>query len=123
TRSGVDLAAIGAGSAPSAAVVEKASEVPAAKVEKKAKKAPIEPPAEIEFDDFGKVLLKIGKVLEAERVPKSDKLLRLQVDLGEDKPRQIVAGIAMHYSPEDLVGKSVTVVANLKPAKLMGIES
>ena len=100
-----------------------AAQPQAAKPAKKADKPVVEPPAEIEYDDFGKVLLKVGRVMAAERVPKSEKLLKLQVDLAEGAPRQIVAGIAQHYAPEDLVGKSVTVVANLKPAKLMGIES
>lgn len=123
TRSGVDLAgASSAASAPAAAQAKPAEAKPAEK--KAAKKAPpAEPPAEIEYDDFGKVLLKVGKVLAAERVPKSDKLLKLQVDAGEAAPRQIVAGIGQHYAPEELVGKAVTIVANLKPAKLMGIES
>jgi methionyl-tRNA synthetase len=75
----------------------------------------------ITIHDFAKVQLKIGKVLEAERVKKSDKLVKLQVDTGEN--RQIVAGIGKSYSPEDLNGKSVVVVTNLKPAKLMGVES
>ena len=69
-----------------------------------------------------KVDLRVGKVLSAERVPKSDKLIRMQVDIG-DETRQIVGGIGKAYAPEDLVGKTVVVVANLKPAKLMGIES
>jgi methionyl-tRNA synthetase len=75
----------------------------------------------IAIEDFAKVKLKIGKVLQAERVPKSNKLIKLQVDTGE--PRQIVAGIGQAYAPEDLVGKLIVVVANLKPAKLMGVES
>ncbi len=75
----------------------------------------------ISIEDFAKVELKIGKVLQAERVPKSNKLIKLQVDTGE--PRQIVAGIGHAYSSEDLVGKSIAVVTNLKPAKLMGVES
>jgi methionyl-tRNA synthetase len=76
----------------------------------------------ISIDDFKNVQLRTGKVLEAERVPKSDKLLKLQVDLGTEK-RQILAGIGKYYTPEEMVGKVVTVVANLKPAKLMGQES
>jgi methionyl-tRNA synthetase len=75
----------------------------------------------ITINDVTKVQLKIGKVLQAERVKKSDKLIKLQVDTGES--RQIVAGIGKSYSPEDLNGKSVVVVTNLKPAKLMGVES
>lgn len=76
----------------------------------------------ISIDDFAKVKLRTGVVLEAERIAKSEKLLKLQVDLGTEK-RQILAGIAKHYAPEDLVGKTIVVVANLKPAKLMGHES
>ena len=75
----------------------------------------------ISMEDFAKVQLKIGKVLQAERVPKSNKLIKLQVDTGEQ--RQIVAGIGNAYAPEELTGKSVVVVTNLKPAKLMGVES
>ena len=63
---------------------------------------------------------KAMSVKEAEKIEKSDKLLKLQVDIGEDKPRQIVSGIANYYSPEELVGQKVCVVANLKPAKLFG---
>lgn len=77
----------------------------------------------ITLDDFKKVELKIGTVLTAEIVEKSDKLLKLSVDLGEEIPRQIVAGIRAHYSPEVLIGRQVCVVANLKPAKLMGLLS
>ena len=65
----------------------------------------------------------MGTVIEANEVPKSKKLLLLQVDLGEENPRQIVAGIKEFYSPEDLKGTQVCVVANLKPAKLMGMIS
>ena len=77
----------------------------------------------IEIGQFFKTSLKVGTVVEAEEVPKSKKLLKLQVDLGESQPRQIVAGIKEFYSPEDLVNTQVCVVANLKPAKLMGIIS
>ena len=82
-----------------------------------------ETPGLITFDKFFETSLKIGTVVEAEEVPKSKKLLKLQVDLGEEKPRQIVAGIKEYYSPEDLMNTQVCVVANLKPAKLMGILS
>ena len=75
----------------------------------------------ISIQDVLKVELKVGKVLSAERVKKSDKLIRLQVDTGEQ--RQIVAGIGKAYTPEDLVGKKIVVVTNLQPAKLMGVES
>ena len=76
----------------------------------------------IGIEEFQKVQLKVAKILEAERVPKSSKLLKLQVDIGTEQ-RQIVAGIGKKYAPEELVGKTIVVVANLKPAKLMGIES
>ena len=76
----------------------------------------------ITIDDFVKVELKVGVISEAERVPKADKLLRLQVDLGAET-RQILAGIAQHYAPDDLVGQTVVVVANLAPRKLRGYES
>ena len=77
----------------------------------------------ISIDDFIKVELRAGEILEAERVPKSDKLLRFMVDVGEEKPRQILAGIAEHYEPETLIGKKIVVVANLKPRMLRGLES
>jgi len=78
----------------------------------------------IDIDYFMKVKLRVAKVLSAEPVPKSKKLLKLQVDLGEKLgKRQILAGIAQFYSPETLIGKKIVVVANLKPAKLMGEES
>ncbi len=81
-------------------------------------------PAQITIDEFMKIQLKTAKVLTAERVPKSEKLLKLQVSLGEGtEPRQIVAGIGKRYEPESLIGKTIIIVANLKPAKLMGIES
>ena len=70
-----------------------------------------------------KVQLKVAKVLEASNVPKSKKLVQLKVDVGEAEPRTILAGIAESYAPEALVGKKVALVANLKPAKLMGVES
>ncbi|MHB8880736.1 MAG: methionine--tRNA ligase [Thermodesulfovibrionales bacterium] len=75
----------------------------------------------IAIQDVMKVELKVGKIISAERVKKSDKLIRLQVDTGE--PRQVVAGIGKAYTPEELVGKNIVVVANLQPAKLMGVES
>ena len=79
-------------------------------------------PAQIGIDDFMKIQLKAAKVLSAERVPKSEKLLKLQVSLGSEQ-RQIVAGIGKKYEPETLIGKTIVIVAHLKPAKLMGIES
>jgi methionyl-tRNA synthetase len=77
----------------------------------------------ITIEDFVKVELRVGQVLTAERVPKSDKLLRFTVDVGEAAPRQILAGIAEHYEPEKLVGRKLVIVANLKPRKLRGFES
>ena len=77
----------------------------------------------IEFAEFQKVVLKVGEILQVEEIPKSKKLYKLTVDLGEEKPRTIVAGIKPYYTPEELRGKKVIVVANLKPKKLMGIES
>jgi methionyl-tRNA synthetase len=79
--------------------------------------------SEITIDQLDEVVIKIGQILEAEKIEKSDKLLKLQVDIGEEKPRQIVSGIANYYSPEELVGRKVCVVANLKPAKLFGTMS
>ena len=78
--------------------------------------------AQITIDEFMKIQLKTAKVISAERVPKSEKLLKLQVSLGTEQ-RQIVAGIGKKYEPDMLVGKTIVIVANLKPAKLMGIES
>ena len=76
----------------------------------------------ITIDEFMKVELRVAKVVTAERVPKSKKLIKLEVDLGSEV-RVVVAGIAGAYEPEALVGRTVVVVANLKPAKLMGVES
>jgi methionyl-tRNA synthetase len=77
----------------------------------------------IEITDFAKVELRVGEVRTAERIPKADKLLLLTVDIGEEEPRQILAGIAQYYEPEQLVGRKIVVVANLKPRKLRGYES
>ncbi|ANI90447.1 methionine--tRNA ligase [Arachidicoccus ginsenosidimutans] len=78
--------------------------------------------AQIQFDDFAKIDLRVGTIIEAEKIPKADKLLKLQIDMG-DEVRTICSGIAMHFSPEEIVGKQVTVVANLAPRKMRGIES
>ena len=77
----------------------------------------------IEIDDFAKVDLRVGLVLSAERVPKADKLLLMKIDIGEEQPRQVLAGIAQYYEPEKMIGRKVVVVANLKPRKLRGFES
>ena len=78
--------------------------------------------ARISIEEFQKIDLRVAQVLAAEAVPKSRKLLKLRVSLGTEE-RTVLAGIAEHYAPGDLVGKKVVVVANLQPAKLMGIES
>ena len=76
----------------------------------------------INFEEFQKIDLKIGKILEAEKVENSEKLLRLKVDLGEEQ-RQIVAGIGKVYQPQDLINQEIVVVVNLEPKTLMGFES
>ncbi|MFY7840052.1 MAG: methionine--tRNA ligase subunit beta, partial [Lacibacter sp.] len=78
--------------------------------------------SEIQFDDFSKIDLKVGTIVTAEKVEKADKLLKLSVDLGFET-RTIVSGIALHFKPEEIVGKQVVVVANLAPRKMRGIES
>ena len=75
----------------------------------------------ITIEDFANIELKTGKVLEAQRVEKSNKLIVLKVDVGEE--RQIVAGIGKAYTPEELIGKSIVVVTNMQPATLMGVEA
>ncbi|MBL8910579.1 MAG: glutamine--tRNA ligase/YqeY domain fusion protein [Archangium sp.] len=96
---------------------------PAKSESKPAAAAPTPPPSEIEFGDFTKVVLKAGKVKAAEKVEKADKLLKLTVDLGEAAPRTIVSGIAEAFAPDQLIGRNVVVVTNLKPRALKGIES
>ncbi len=78
--------------------------------------------AQIQYDDFAKLDLRVGKILSAEKVEKADKLLKLEIDLGFEK-RTIVSGIALHFKAEDIVGKQAVVVANLAPRKMRGIES
>ena len=80
------------------------------------------PKAEITYDDFAKMDLRVGTIISAEKVEKADKLLKLRLDMGTEE-RTVVSGIAMHFKPEDIVGKQVTVVANLAPRKMRGIES
>lgn len=91
-------------------------EIPAAPA-----KAAVDLKPEIDYDEFIKADLRVAKILEAQAVPKSNKLVKLRIDIGEE--RTIVAGIGKDYRPEELVGKSIVVVANLKPTKLMGVES
>lgn len=76
----------------------------------------------IGIEDFMKVDLRVGKIVSAERVEKSEKLVKLKVDIGTET-RQVVGGIGKNYTPEDLMGKTIVIVTNLKPAKLMGVES
>jgi methionyl-tRNA synthetase len=78
--------------------------------------------AQIQYDDFAKLDLRVGTILSAEKVQKADKLLKLQIDLGFET-RTIVSGIAEHFKPEEITGKQVVVVANLAPRKMRGIES
>ena len=75
----------------------------------------------LSIDDFFKTKLVVGTIKVAEQVPKSKKLMRMMVDLGEPELRQLVAGLAERYEAADLVGRQIVVVANLKPAKLMGV--
>jgi methionyl-tRNA synthetase len=85
--------------------------------------APVAPlKKEITFDDFDKLDIRVGKVLTAEKMEKSNKLLKLTVDTGVDK-RTVLSGIAQHYTPDQIIGKQVTLIANLAPRKMMGIES
>ncbi len=77
----------------------------------------------ISFEDFAKVELKTGRVLSAESVEGSEKLIKLMVDVGEEQPRQILAGIRKWYEPEILVGRTIIVAANLEPKTFMGLES
>ena len=103
---------------------ERQAAIAAAEAEAKANAIPEKPEgcALIGIEDFMNVELRTAKILECEKVPKAKKLLKLQIDLGYEK-RQVVSGIAKWYAPEDLIGKKIIVVANLKPATLCGIES
>lgn len=101
-----------ASSSPASGGVQSGSAVPAAAAG----------PAKIGIEDFAKIEMRVGVVKSAERVAGADKLLKLLVDIGEEV-RQVVAGIATSYAPEDLIGKKVVVVANLAPRKLRGVES
>jgi methionyl-tRNA synthetase len=79
-------------------------------------------PSQISIEEFAKVQMRVGQILEAEKIENSRKLIKLRVDLGTEV-RQVVAGIAEAYEPASLVNRKVVIVANLKPAKLMGVES
>ena len=110
--------------APEAAAPTAPESVPAAPPAEAAAPAGPNPPLapEITIDDFAKVDLRVAQIIVAERIPKADKLLRLEVDLGYEK-RQILAGIAEYYAPETLIGRKVVIVANLAPRKMRGLES
>ena len=101
--------------------VNKLNETKAANEQEETNVAPLKP--EIVYDDFAKLDIRIGAVKSAEKMPKSNKLLKLSIDLGEPHHRTILSGIANFFDPEELVGKQVCVVANLAPRKMMGIES
>ncbi len=105
------------------AQIKRLEDIKKATEEAKLAEAPVAPlKPEITYDDFSKMDLRTATILEAERVPKSDKLMKLLVDTGIDK-RTVVSGIAKHFTAEELIGKRVTILANLAPRKLMGIES
>jgi len=99
-----------------------AASAPAVAVQQAAGEAAAQGPQHITIDDFAKVELRVAQILVAERVPKADKLLRLEVDLGTEK-RQILAGIAEYYEPEKLIGRKIVIVSNLAPRKMRGLES
>jgi methionyl-tRNA synthetase len=77
----------------------------------------------ITIDTFAQIDLRVGEIVRAERIPNADRLLRLEVDLAEAEPRQLLAGIAEWYAPESLVGQKIIVVSNLQPRRLRGLES
>lgn len=103
--------------------IEKAVESPGAGSEVEVGEAVAEDKGLIGIEDFIKVELRVGEIVQAERVEGSDKLLKFRIDLGEAEPRQILAGIAGHYDPEKVIGMKVVVVSNLKPRKMFGFES
>ena len=78
----------------------------------------------INFEEFKKLDIRVGEILSAEKIPETDKLIKLQVDLGEEKPRQVIAGIAEFFQQEqELIGKQITILANLEPRVIKGLES
>src|SRR3954471_16708104 len=105
-----------------AGTATQAAQAPATPVPAEPAPAAAEQSNIITIDDFAKIDLRVAVVLAAEPVPKTDKLLKLDLDLG-DEQRTIVSGIAQFYEPETLVGRRIVIVANLKPAKLRGVES
>lgn len=79
--------------------------------------------ANISYADFSKLDLRIGRVIASEKIVGADKLLKLTIDLGEELPRQLVAGIAQEYQPDELIGKDMVILSNLEPKKIRGVES
>ncbi|MHA1820111.1 MAG: methionine--tRNA ligase subunit beta [Promethearchaeota archaeon] len=77
----------------------------------------------ISYEEFRKLDIRVGQIVEVEQIPKSRNLIKLKVDIGEKEPRQILAGISKYYTPEELLNRKIIVLANLKPRKLMGMES
>ena len=77
----------------------------------------------ISIKDFQRMDIRVGRVLKAERIPGTEKLIRLEVDIGEERPRQLVAGVADYYTPEELLGKNIVVLANLEAKKIRGVVS
>ena len=103
--------------------IKKANEAAAKAKEAEEAAKKVEPQKEeVTFDDFGRMDIRTATVLEAVKVPKTDKLLKLTIDIGIDR-RVIVSGIAEYYSPDDMVGKQICILANLKPRTIKGIES
>jgi methionyl-tRNA synthetase len=84
---------------------------------------PTDAAPQITIDDFAKIELRVAQIVVAERIPKADKLLRLEVDLGPQGKRQILSGIAEFYTPEELIGRRIVVITNLAPRKMRGLES
>jgi len=111
-----------AASAARAVQTEPAASAPSGKAAPSETPAPVPAKPTIVYDDFAKLDLKVGTILQAEKVEKADKLLKLTVDMGTEQ-RTIVSGIALHFSPADIIGRQVVVVANLAPRKMRGIES
>ncbi len=119
----VEMPADPAAEKPEPKKSEKKAEKKAEKPAKAKAHEPVEPPKEISYDDFAKLDLRVAKILKAEKHPEADRLLLLQVDAGDPEPRTICSGIAEAYKPEDIVGKSVLLLANLAPRKIRGIVS
>ncbi|MDF1533074.1 MAG: methionine--tRNA ligase [Methanosarcinaceae archaeon] len=118
-----DMAKIASKRVAGAIAKESGTKERSGKVKEMEEKTNIETKEDITFDDFSKIDIRIGTIVTAEPVKKSNKLMRLEVDIGEETPRQLVAGIKETHDPEQIIGRQVVVLANLKPAKLCGVES